>query len=195
MKRCTKCQLNLPLDNFNKDKSRFDGLAPKCRLCFKEDNALRYQKKKESIKKHNRKWNQENKERNKETWRKYYEQNRELLIERSKKWNQENREQFNLNQRQSRDPIASSVRSRLNKALSKYLNENKKYSTEHYLGCDIENYKLYLEKQFTKKMGWNNYGTYWEIDHIIPLSKGGSFHYTNTQPLTVTENRQKSNKL
>ncbi len=34
-----------------------------------------------------------------------------------------------------------------------------------------------------------------EIDHIHPLSKEGSFHYTNTQPLTVKDNRIKSNKI
>ena len=43
-------------------------------------------------------------------------------------------------------------------------------------------------------MNWDNYGEYWEIDHIYPLSKGGSFHYINTQPLTVLENQIKSNK-
>ena len=43
-------------------------------------------------------------------------------------------------------------------------------------------------------MNWDNYGSYWEIDHIKPLSKGGSFHYTNTQPLTVKENRRKGAK-
>ena len=43
-------------------------------------------------------------------------------------------------------------------------------------------------------MSWENYGIYWEIDHIKPLSKGGSFHYKNTQPLTIPANRSKSNK-
>tara|TARA_B110000046_G_C12791700_1_gene313373 strand:- start:43 stop:609 length:567 start_codon:yes stop_codon:yes gene_type:complete len=66
---------------------------------------------------------------------------------------------------------------------------------DKYLCCTIKDYKIYLEQQFGKNMSWENYGSYWEIDHIIPLSKGGSFHYTNTQPLTVTENRVKSNKI
>jgi 5-methylcytosine-specific restriction endonuclease McrA len=51
----------------------------------------------------------------------------------------------------------------------------------------------YLESQFTTDINWENYGIYWEIDHIKPLSKGGSFHYTNTQPLTISENLSKSN--
>ena len=44
-------------------------------------------------------------------------------------------------------------------------------------------------------MNWDNYGTYWEIDHSIPLSKGGSFHYTNTSPMAISENRSKGSKL
>lgn len=68
-------------------------------------------------------------------------------------------------------------------------------TTLELLGCSIEEYKQYLESLFTLKMNWDNYGKYWEIDHIIPLSKGGSFHYTNTQPLTISENRKKKNKI
>jgi len=34
-----------------------------------------------------------------------------------------------------------------------------------------------------------------EVDHIIPLSKGGKHHEDNLQYLTVKENRRKSNKI
>jgi 5-methylcytosine-specific restriction endonuclease McrA len=66
---------------------------------------------------------------------------------------------------------------------------------ECLLGCSYETYKNHLESQFTDKMNWKNYGEYWEIDHILPLSKGGSFHYKNTQPLTISENRSKKNNI
>lgn len=35
----------------------------------------------------------------------------------------------------------------------------------------------------------------YEVDHIIPLSKGGLHTLSNLQYLTVTENRKKSNKI
>ena len=35
----------------------------------------------------------------------------------------------------------------------------------------------------------------YEVDHIIPLSKGGLHTLTNLQYLTISENRRKSNKL
>lgn len=84
------------------------------------------------------------------------------------------------------------LRNRINKSL-----QSKNDKSIELLGCSIEEWVLYLEAQFDDKMAWDNYGKdgYWEIDHIIPLSKGGSFHYTNTQPLSIIENQKKGNKI
>jgi 5-methylcytosine-specific restriction endonuclease McrA len=100
---------------------------------------------------------------------------------------------YNKNHRKNNIDIRlrEAIKVGINKKI-KTLESNK---INKYLGYSIKEYKLYLEQKFTDKMNWENYGDYWEIDHILPLSKGGSFHYTNTQPLTVTENRKKGNKL
>jgi len=90
--------------------------------------------------------------------------------------------------------LETSLRNRINECVKKY-NISKKDNYREELGCNISTYIKHLESQFNDKMNWGNHGEYWEIDHIIPLSKGGSFHYTNTQPLTKKENRKKSNKL
>jgi 5-methylcytosine-specific restriction endonuclease McrA len=100
-----------------------------------------------------------------------------------------NRRKFDLDFK-----LISDLRTRIYLCVKNY-NLNKKDKSINEIGCSIQDFKLHLEKQFTKNMTWENYGTYWEIDHIVPLSKNGSFHYTNTQPLTITENRKKSNKL
>ena len=42
---------------------------------------------------------------------------------------------------------------------------------------------------------YDNCPTGYEVDHIIPISKGGLHTLSNLQYLTVTENRRKSNKL
>jgi len=72
------------------------------------------------------------------------------------------------------------------------------------LGCSIEEFKLHLEKQFNRAMNWENYGTYWEVDHIKPcasfnlidpIQQQECFHYTNTQPLSCSDNRSKADKL
>ena len=76
------------------------------------------------------------------------------------------------------------------------------HSTLNYLGCTIQELYLHLEKQFTPEMNWDNYGSYWHIDHIIPLSAAKNdkhiyelSHYTNLQPLEAKENLSKNNKI
>jgi len=63
----------------------------------------------------------------------------------------------------------------------------------------------HLENQFDKNMNWNNYGSYWEIDHKKPKSL---FEYNssedlefrecwaleNLQPLEKIKNHKKRNK-
>lgn len=79
-------------------------------------------------------------------------------------------------------------------------NNTKSKKTTELLGCEVIYLKQYLEKQFTPEMTWDNYGTYFEIDHIKPcasfdLSKESEqrkcFNYTNLQPLTIHDNRTK----
>lgn len=64
--------------------------------------------------------------------------------------------------------------------------------------------KKWLEYRFDDQMNWNNLGTYWQIDHVLPIckfdfsrkdDKNICFHWTNLQPLTKDENRQKSGHL
>ena len=68
------------------------------------------------------------------------------------------------------------------------------------IGCEIDYLMFQLQKKFKRSMNWNNYGSYWELDHIKPcssfdLSKKSEqlkcFNYINLQPLTKFENRKK----
>jgi 5-methylcytosine-specific restriction endonuclease McrA len=74
------------------------------------------------------------------------------------------------------------------------LKEYKSEKTLNLIGCSKEEFMLHLENQFTPEMTWKNYGTYWELDHIIPLSKGGTIRWDNSQPLVISDNRKKYNK-
>jgi hypothetical protein len=64
------------------------------------------------------------------------------------------------------------------------------------------NFKKHIEENFTDDMNWENYGTYWEIDHIQPALKlirnGISIDeindFDNLRPLKIQENRER-NKL
>ena len=79
----------------------------------------------------------------------------------------------------------------------------KKSNLNDILGCDIKEYRNFLESKFESWMNWDNYGLYngqpnygWDIDHIIPLSFAKTenelialFHFSNTQPLCSKINR------
>ena len=70
------------------------------------------------------------------------------------------------------------------------------------LGCEKDEFEKHIESKFTEGMNFKNYGD-WELDHIKPLSKFDltkeneikeCFHYSNIQPLWMSDNRKKYNK-
>jgi hypothetical protein len=180
------------------------------------DKQKEYRKKtKEKRKEYHKEYynNDENLKRRKEYMREYQQSNSEYYKNYLKEWNSNNpeawkewyvenkKENDKYRRKYHKELYANNPKYRLRHNICTYINmslkDKKERNTLEYLGCSIEDYILYLESKFTPEMNWDNYGRdkYWEIDHIHPLSKGGSFHYTNTQPLSITENRKKSNRL
>lgn len=176
MKTCKKCGILKELKFFHKNRTYKDGHENKCKLCrdyykINKEKLLSYQKSYDSTHLENRK-----------DYRKAYRSKNKIQSTERSRIRYNNDIEYK---------IKSTIRVRIYNALK----ENKSNKSIEYLGCTIQEYKQYLESKFTSEMNWDNYGSYWEIDHIYPLSKGGSFHYTNTQPLTINENRTKSDKI
>ncbi len=79
---------------------------------------------------------------------------------------------------------------------------NKQDKSLKYLGCTLIIFKKWLEFQFDDDMSWDNYGTLWTIDHILPLDlfdlnnineQNIAFNWKNMQPLK--DNFVKSNNI
>jgi len=77
-------------------------------------------------------------------------------------------------------------------------------SSSGLIGCKTIELRIHLEKQFKRGMTWDNYGTYWHVDHIIPCAKFNHliesqrkqcWHWTNLQPLEAKKNMQKSDTI
>lgn len=180
MKVCKKCETPKELDQFCKRKGEKDGLHRYCKACLNNDFKDYYLKVKPEHNARSSKWIKENKVKHSKMVNDHYHNNKDYYRE----WNQN---------KMDTDPLFR-LRHAINALINFHLKEGKSQSSIDYLGCTIQEYKTYLEPLFTPEMTWDNYGSYWEIDHIQPLSKGGSFHYTNTQPLTISDNRIKSDK-
>jgi hypothetical protein len=82
-------------------------------------------------------------------------------------------------------------------------NAKKTVSAVKNLGCSIEELKNYIQSKFTPEMTWDNYGSYWHIDHIRPLASFDlsdkaqailANNFANLQPLQAIENFKKGAK-
>jgi len=76
--------------------------------------------------------------------------------------------------------------------------------TIEYLGATVGFVKAHLQRQFKKGMTWGNHGSFWEVDHIIPMSNFNLHdlndrmrvnHYTNLRPMIKSENRKKGARM
>ena len=178
-----RCKLQIA----TKQKASYD---PKKRAAY---NKQYREKNRDELIKRDAEWRSKNKERHRENARNWYYANREYAVKRHAKYHKE---------RQKTDiefKLSCRIRSRIYNALR---HDRKIGSAINDLGCSLEFFKNYIAEQFTDGMSWDNYGTLWELDHILPLANyllldRGTFrrlvHYTNYQPLTIAQNRAKLN--
>jgi len=212
-KTCCKCKIEQQICNFGKLKSNKDGYRYDCKNCRKE-------------------YRENNKISIKQKQDKYYVENKDTLLKKHKEYRIENKDKINNQRKEYRNrpdikehvkqknkeylpikkqKICEKRKTDLSFQLSEILRskihkmiKGKETSYKNLIGCDIYFLKKWIEYRFDDKMNWDNYGSYWHVDHIIPISifnfnnqidKQICFHWTNLQPLNSLENRQKSNKL
>jgi len=102
---------------------------------------------------------------------------------------------------------------RMREAVSKHVHRavtkqgsSKDNQTWEALPYTPDDLREHLESQFDENMSWDNYGSYWHIDHIYPQSRLPydslehenfqlCWSLSNLQPLEATENIRKSNKI
>ena len=74
----------------------------------------------------------------------------------------------------------------------------------NYIGCNIQFLREWFEFNFTDEMSWGNYGSFWSIDHIIPVSKfdlidetqkNKCWNWTNLVPVPVNYNSSKKQNI
>lgn len=220
------------MSEFGKKSVSKDGLLAQCKACQSKRHKAYYEKNRERLKASSKKWRENNRERAKESRKQYLKNNKEKVRATNRKYNlkrkekmrvyyKENKEKIQAFQRKYRrkfpekrreyvrnrrktDPnyaLRCVLRSRLRGVLR---GQVKAASTMALLGCSTEQLMRHLERQFVEGMSWNNRGTAWHVDHILPCAsfdlsdaeqQRRCFHWSNLQPLFASENISKGDKI
>ena len=81
-----------------------------------------------------------------------------------------NRDKIRKKERERRaTDVNFKLRKNVSRAINRAITKNSN-SILKYLPYSILELKAHLENQFDNNMTWENYGSYWHIDHIIPQS-------------------------
>ena len=166
-----------------------------CRDCYarrnlkcKEYRAERYKRNAETVKAQMKEYYVENRERTIANACLYSKRNRTKINERRKA-----KYRSDLNYK-----LSMTLRWSLNGVLRK---GGKAGSAVRDLGCSIDEFKHFIESQFTAGMSWQSWGKNWHLDHIKPvglytLSNRAHYlevaHYTNYQPLSIEDHKRKT---
>ncbi|KKN58617.1 hypothetical protein LCGC14_0550360 [marine sediment metagenome] len=143
-----------------------------------------YKTNKGRISKQNKKWHKENKEYRKERSRQYRQENKYHIYEYNKQWRQENKEYCKERDKQYR----INNRDKINTYTAKRRATKKNQTPSTADNKKIE-YIYYMAQEITKM-----FGKKYQVDHIVPLSKGGLHHEDNLQILEAALNQEKNDK-
>lgn len=202
LKYCIDCKVTKPLEEFYLKKDSKDGHHSYCRNCHNIRNKKASDKWKRTPagKQHMREYSA--KLRNIPKWKEY---NRNYSREYQK--SEKGLEQRRLIDKRKRFNPAYKVHANMSRMIRSAIRKGKEgKSWIFFVDYSLNQLIDHLQRQFTPKMTWGNYGSYWHIDHITPRSY---FKYTspcddefrqcwklsNLQPLEAIENIKKSNKV
>jgi hypothetical protein len=119
-------------------------------------------------------------------------------------WLDKNRDRQKEYRKRTRSKPGVKLIENLRKRLRAFVKDGPIGSTLDLAGCGREHLRRHIEAQFTGRMSWENYGRYWELDHVLPCAafdlsnldeQRRCFHWTNLRPLKAAQNREKSDKI
>jgi hypothetical protein len=174
LKPCDKCEINKSIDKYRKYTDREDSYSKTCKRCLNEQDKIRKKnmriKKSETFMSKCEKCEEEKALKEFAKLKKFYKKKiciscyPQFLTEQKNEWCK-NEKLTNINYR-----LKKSLAARLRSVIVK--ND----STMNYIGCNIQYLREWFEYNFTCEMDWDNYGSLWSMDHIIPVCK---FDLTN----------------
>lgn len=208
-----------------KDRERIRKWREENKEKLKEKRRLRYEANREKELEQQRIYQKENKDKIKQQRKEYYESTKEINKDKEKQrrlkskdkkreYDKEYRKKYKKRKLELRKEKRKHPMYRINERISDSIRRHLKAHSllkqgkawEELVGYSFEELINHLESKFKTGMTWDNYGTYWHIDHITPMS-WFSFESTedeafkkcwslsNLQPLEAALNISKGNRF
>ncbi len=214
MKQCKKCLVikeeSENFFEFRNDTKKFRNICRKCRNSQQQEYNLLHR---DEIcnKLNSRPYDHQSRVRDRQRSNKYYLNNTEKVKQNVKQFKKDNPKYMSewrkaKIQKDSGFRLRNNISSAISLALKKNNSNKKRRSCLKFLEYSIQELKNHLENQFDANMSWDNYGSYWHIDHIYPQSKlpYTSMHddnfkkcwaLSNLRPLEAKANIKKGAKI
>lgn len=169
LKRCGRCHLSKCVDLFKRDKSRKDGRYPACKACLGTQRGQRTKEEKEKAAIYHREYAQANSIRIKQNHKRWRDTNKDRVLEYWRDYHQRNPEYARSSTRNRRARLRNAEGSHnANEILQMYKDQEALCAY-----CAV-----FLDNEF-------------DVDHMVPLSRGGTNDWRNLALTCVNCNRRK----
>ena len=177
IKVCSRCKEEKPITEFSKDKSTKDGHRSNCKVCRRKSQKKYYEDNREKERARSKKYIENNPEKRKGTQKKYRKNNREKIKDYQKKYREDNQEKVRLQRFKRRARLREAkIEDFSHKDLLDFWSENEIKPQECF----------YCKKEMPEGPE--------HIDHYIPLIKGGTHERENLRPSCASCNLSKHAK-
>jgi hypothetical protein len=173
-KTCKKCGIAKDQSEFTKRSALKSGYAAHCKACAVQ-SAMDWNKAHpDKVKNGNKKWRETHKEYVKEVHRAWSASEKKREYDRQ--WRANNPEKYLAAMNRAAAVRLSTLKGRLSLRAASAIRSSLKPGAkanrhwEELVSFTVDQLKTHLEKQFKPGMTWENYGTYWSIDHKIPVA-------------------------
>jgi len=144
-----------------------------------------------------KKYKKNNKESVSEYNKIYKSEKKDIISDYNKKYNIDHREEIqkrqNIKHKERRETDENfKISEKLRKIFRKFLNVKTESKYSNFFGCNPSNFRKWIEYGFDQNMSWENYATYWQIDHVLCVNLFNMvndedqkicFNWRNTRPL------------
>lgn len=203
MKRCSRCKTEKTLDQFGRDRQTPDGLNRRCRDCKRELKREDWSRHRDARAAYHQEWQKTDQARaTKAAW---IDANRDLVNEQARAWRTANHEGHLASKRKWRESNADTMRAYRVANLDRHAERSRRRRALQVAAtigpvdldalwdeqgglCALCGDPIDRELRAPHPMSKS-------VDHIVPLSKGGTHEQSNLQWTHLVENIQKGARV